>query len=182
MIVFEVKCCDGLHKMGVNEDGALRLLTHEERDDAEETLVMASLGDGHKFRCVDVMKHWSDVQSTVRDGERAARGNPDVGPRDLEKLPPELRSFLVNGYDVAKAVPAPALTSSPDGWLVRRLTFYGGGSDKFWRVLVDGRRTHYRWGRRGTQGQTKSEEHESLTHARIAAEKKIAEKLRKGYR
>lgn len=72
--------------------------------------------------------------------------------------------------------------------ITRRFEYVGHGSDKFWEVTypdwsVDrGVRTWTcRWGRRGTNGQTKTFTELSQLAAMTAANDKISEKVRKGY-
>ena len=56
-----------------------------------------------------------------------------------------------------------------------------GGSHKFYEIAVEGAAVTTRFGRIGTNGQTKVETHASLEEAARAAEKKVREKLKKGY-
>ncbi|MEU8361080.1 DUF4132 domain-containing protein [Nonomuraea sp. NPDC048882] len=63
----------------------------------------------------------------------------------------------------------------------RTLTFVGGGSAKFWEVRQDGSELHIRYGRMGTAGQTQVKSFGSAAGATAAADKLVAEKLRKGY-
>ncbi|MEV5561103.1 WGR domain-containing protein [Nonomuraea wenchangensis] len=63
----------------------------------------------------------------------------------------------------------------------RTLTFVGGGSAKFWAVRQDGAELHIRYGRLGTAGQTQIKSFGSAAVATAAADKLVAEKLRKGY-
>ena len=72
--------------------------------------------------------------------------------------------------------------------ITRMFEYVGGGSDKFWEVTypdwsVDrGVRTWTcRWGRRGTDGQSKTFTEHNQLRAQDAALAKIAEKQRKGY-
>jgi outer membrane protein assembly factor BamB len=57
----------------------------------------------------------------------------------------------------------------------------GGGSHKFYEVTVDGTSVTARYGRIGDAGQTQSKTYPSAEKAKADAEKKINEKLRKGY-
>jgi predicted DNA-binding WGR domain protein len=63
----------------------------------------------------------------------------------------------------------------------RRFVFIGGGSDKFWEVAVNGSAVVVRFGRNGTNGQSESTTLGNADAAAKHAEKKIAEKVRKGY-
>ncbi|MEU5868778.1 WGR domain-containing protein [Nonomuraea sp. NPDC047529] len=62
----------------------------------------------------------------------------------------------------------------------RTLAFVGGGSAKFWEVRQDGAELHIRYGRMGAAGQTQVKSFGSAA-ATAAADKLVAEKLRKGY-
>src|SRR5688572_28599481 len=72
--------------------------------------------------------------------------------------------------------------------ITRLFEYVGNGSNKFWEVSypdwsVDrGVRTwSCRWGRNGTDGQTKTFTEITQSHAQDAALAKIDEKVRKGY-
>lgn len=54
-------------------------------------------------------------------------------------------------------------------------------SSKFWEISVDDQNVTTRWGRIGTNGQSKTKEYDSLELAREAADKTIAQKQKKGY-
>jgi predicted DNA-binding WGR domain protein len=64
---------------------------------------------------------------------------------------------------------------------MRRFEFQEGASHKFWEVSVGEDELTVRFGKVGTQGQTKTKSFESLDAVLEAAEKLIAEKLSKGY-
>ncbi|MFJ9824378.1 WGR domain-containing protein [Streptomyces sp. NPDC101160] len=57
----------------------------------------------------------------------------------------------------------------------------GGGAHKFYEVTVDGTLVSVRYGRIGAAGQTQTSTFATPGKARAAAEKKIGEKVRKGY-
>ncbi|RGA03189.1 WGR domain-containing protein, partial [Microbispora triticiradicis] len=61
------------------------------------------------------------------------------------------------------------------------LTYVGGGSAKFWEVRQDGTELNIRYGRLGAAGQTQVKSFGSAAAATVAADKLVAEKLRKGY-
>ncbi|NUT32783.1 MAG: WGR domain-containing protein, partial [Hamadaea sp.] len=63
----------------------------------------------------------------------------------------------------------------------RKLTYVGGGSEKFWQVSQDGCDLHIRYGRIGTTGTTQVKSYGSDDAAQTAADKLVAEKVRKGY-
>ena len=63
----------------------------------------------------------------------------------------------------------------------RRFVFIGAGSDKFWEVAVNGSAVVVRFGRNGTIGQSETKTFDNADAAATHAEKKIAEKVKKGY-
>ncbi len=63
----------------------------------------------------------------------------------------------------------------------RRFEFSDGGSDKFWSVRQDGKTLAIRFGRIGAAGQAQDKTFGSDDEAVKAAEKLIAEKIKKGY-
>jgi DNA ligase 1 len=63
----------------------------------------------------------------------------------------------------------------------RRFEFVGGSSDKFWEVSINGNEVVVRFGRNGTSGQMETKTFADADAANKHAEKKIAEKLKKGY-
>ncbi|PRP93503.1 WGR domain-containing protein [Enhygromyxa salina] len=64
---------------------------------------------------------------------------------------------------------------------VRRFEFKDSRSYKFWEIEVDGVSFTARYGKVGTDGQTQTKSFASADKAAAAAEKKIQEKVRKGY-
>jgi predicted DNA-binding WGR domain protein len=65
---------------------------------------------------------------------------------------------------------------------VRRLEYSDPKSKKFWEVSVSGKAVTVRYGRIGADGRAQTKAYGSLAAAMAAAEKQIAEKLKKGYR
>ncbi|MEW9533096.1 WGR and DUF4132 domain-containing protein [Microbispora sp. NPDC049125] len=63
----------------------------------------------------------------------------------------------------------------------RVLTYVGGGSAKFWEVRQNGTELNIRYGRLGAAGQAQVKSFDSAASAAAAADKLVAEKLRKGY-
>ena len=63
----------------------------------------------------------------------------------------------------------------------RRFEFVGGTSSKFWEIAVSGSRVSVCFGRIGTAGQSETKTFPDATAADTHAEKKIREKLGKGY-
>src|SRR5262245_61924092 len=64
---------------------------------------------------------------------------------------------------------------------VTRLELSAGSSNKFWEVSTRGTELRVRFGRYGTQGQTKLKHYGTPAQAKAASEKLKAEKLKKGY-
>ena len=64
---------------------------------------------------------------------------------------------------------------------VRRFEFSEGSSNKFWEVSVNGAVVTVRFGRIGTNGQTQSTDFADAAVAARYAERKVREKLDKGY-
>lgn len=63
----------------------------------------------------------------------------------------------------------------------RMLTYVGAGSAKFWEVRQNGTELNIRYGRLGAAGQAQVKSFDSAAAAAAAADKLVAEKLRKGY-
>lgn len=64
---------------------------------------------------------------------------------------------------------------------MRRFTFEDAKSSKFWEIELSAETVTVRFGRLGTDGQTKAKEFPDAAAARKDHDKKIAEKLKKGY-
>ncbi len=64
---------------------------------------------------------------------------------------------------------------------MERFEFSDGESNKFWEINVEGSEYTVRYGRIGTDGQTKSKSFDSPEVARVQADKMIASKTKKGY-
>ena len=64
---------------------------------------------------------------------------------------------------------------------MRRFEFVGGGVAKFWEIDVKGKEVQVRFGRNGTHGQWEVKRFADEAKANKHVDKKIAEKVRKGY-
>jgi len=64
---------------------------------------------------------------------------------------------------------------------MRRYEFVEGTSKKFWEISLDGESFTTRWGRLGTEGQSRTQTFGSSAEARKAHDSLIAEKEKKGY-
>ena len=63
----------------------------------------------------------------------------------------------------------------------RRFEFVEGSSDKFYEVSTNDNQVVIRFGRNGTNGQTETKTFSDATAASKHAQRKIEEKVRKGY-
>ena len=80
------------------------------------------------------------------------------------------------------AAPAPAVAPASSGHRTYlELSEDGGGSHKFYEVLVDGTKVSIRYGRIGDSGQKQEQKCKNAAEAQAFAAKKIAEKKKKGY-
>lgn len=61
------------------------------------------------------------------------------------------------------------------------VTFVGGSSRKFYRIIVIGNREIRQWGRLGTRGQSQLLSHEGKRAAEYSAEDQLQTKIGKGY-
>lgn len=85
---------------------------------------------------------------------------------------------------VSKPAPAPApvaVAPKPAAGGARRFEFVDGSSNKFWEVRVEGASQTVRYGRIGTDGQSKTKQFADAATALADAEALIEEKLEKGY-
>ncbi|MFV8754878.1 WGR domain-containing protein [Nannocystaceae bacterium ST9] len=64
---------------------------------------------------------------------------------------------------------------------MRRFEYKDSKSHKFWEVVVEGKAFTVRYGKVGTEGQTQTKSYPSEAKAAAEAEKKVAEKTKKGY-
>ena len=76
------------------------------------------------------------------------------------------------------ALPISSATASPTK---RYFEFIEGTSSKFWEVWTSGNELTTRWGRIGTDGQTKTKTFATPEKAQAEHDKLVAEKLGKGY-
>jgi DNA ligase 1 len=97
----------------------------------------------------------------------------DAKPAPLPANPPPVAKAI----KTAKAAAKPANAAAAK----RYFEFVEGASSKFWEVSVSGSELTTRWGRIGTDGQSKTKTFASPDAARTEADKLIAEKTDKGY-
>ncbi len=82
---------------------------------------------------------------------------------------------------VKAPAPAPMVITSAGTGKARRFEFVGGTSSKFWEVSHEGSAMTTRWGRIGTNGQSKTKTFADEAKAAAAAAKLIEEKTGEGY-
>jgi len=66
--------------------------------------------------------------------------------------------------------------------MTRRFEFTDAKSNKFWEITIKAKTVTVQYGRIGTDGQTQFKEYATPAEAKTAAEKQMAEKVKKGYR
>ncbi len=89
-----------------------------------------------------------------------------------------------SGTTAAAAAPAPAPAAAPASATNRiylELSEDGGGSHKFYEVLIDGTKVSIRYGRIGDGGQKQEQKFRTAAEAIAFAQKKANEKKKKGY-
>jgi predicted DNA-binding WGR domain protein len=123
-----------------------------------------SAGEPRRFWEIDL--RWNAY--VERAGDAGASGEPRT------------RTFP-DAASAARAVEALIAERTAAGAGVRRFEIVGGGSKKFWEVSVTGTEYTVRFGRIGTQGQTKSKTFPDAASAVREAAKLVAEKTKKGY-
>jgi len=97
-------------------------------------------------------------------------------------IPPSVAAQPAPGPGTAKGgVPEPAQASDSASGTVRHFEFIGGASQKFWEISISGNSFTVRFGRIGTPGQSQTKGFADEATAQRAAEKLIAEKLKKNY-
>jgi predicted DNA-binding WGR domain protein len=64
----------------------------------------------------------------------------------------------------------------------RRFEFTDAKSNKFWEITVTGKKVTVQFGRIGTDGQAQTKAYATPSAAKMAVEKQVAEKVKKGYR
>jgi DNA ligase-1 len=103
-----------------------------------------------------------------------------VGLRDDTQWPSaEAAPALVE--TPAVVTPAPTSPASATGGARRRFEFAEGSSSKFWEIELRGNHHIVRFGKNGTEGQTRTKSFVSPEAACRDAEQLIVEKTRKGY-
>jgi predicted DNA-binding WGR domain protein len=120
-----------------------------------------------------------DEDNEHSDLQEAARL---LGFEHLDRL---LACGRAEDYDVWKAGFLASCAGDPttDGSArARRFELNDGSTDKFWEIAISGSEHTVRYGRMGTQGQSKTKAFADADTAKKAADKLTASKLKKGYR
>lgn len=131
------------------------------------------IGESGRTRYLEVTSLDGSVQRYPSQKFPALRAMLGVGSVTPDKPAPEPEPVK----EAKVPVPAPVKSSTSV-----TLKYVGGGSDKFWTASVEGSTVHVRWGKNGTQGQSKDFEFGSQGEALDYFEKKRTEKLVKGYK
>ncbi len=105
-------------------------------------------------------------------GTGTAVGAGDVEEEDAEPAMP-------SGGERLPGPPVSEVSVASEN--TRYFEFIGGGSRKFWEITIEGSRHTVRFGRIGTQGQTKTKSFRTPADAQRDARRLVSEKLRKGY-
>lgn len=80
-----------------------------------------------------------------------------------------------------ESTPTTAQATAVGGYGRRRLQFEEGSSSKFWEVSLDGTNVTTRWGRIGSDGQSRTKDFGSAEKAKAEYDKLLREKIGKGY-
>jgi DNA ligase 1 len=172
---------------------SMTLLKIKSFHDAEGLVVGHEPGAGrHKGRLGALLVEMADgTKFNVGTGfSDAERNNPppvgatitfryqELTERGVPRFPSYVRIRAAAPFAVAKPKEENIM---PTANSKRRFHFVGGGSDKFWEIEVAGTDVTVRFGRTGTDGQTKTKSFPDEAAAKKHAEKLIAEKTGKGY-
>jgi DNA ligase-1 len=158
--------------------------------EAEATVIAHERGTGrHKGRLGAVLAEMADgtrfaVGTGFTDAERSSP--PTIGStitfryQELtEAGVPRFPTFVRIRGDMAPRKGEPSLSNKTAS--TRRFEFVEGSSDKFWEIAVNGSQVTVCFGRNGTAGQRDTKTFADAADAQKHADKKIVEKLGKGY-
>ena len=131
------------------------------------------IGDTITFRYQElseggVPRFPSFVRAAASPGLVISRVDSPEGTAPSEKAPRTI------------SIPAPS-SQAGTTTMPRYFEYVGGNSSKFWEVSHSGNTITTRWGRIGTDGQSKTKEFADEPAAKAAYEKQIAEKTKEGY-
>jgi DNA ligase-1 len=163
--------------------------------DAEARVLKHLEGSGrHKGRLGALLVEMADgTQFSVGTGfsDRERENPPSVGSLVTVRYQeltdggvPRFPSFVgvrLDSVDSPKPVKGEMIMTEAASTAARRFEFSAGNSNKFWECSVNGSEVTVRFGRIGTQGQTKVKSFSDAAAAAKDAEKLIHEKIGKGY-
>ncbi|MRG93188.1 WGR domain-containing protein [Polyangium spumosum] len=123
-------------------------------------------------------------KSTRKASPSAASTRTTSAPRTAAARAPapaakRSRTAASSGRSAAAPAPAPAAADANRTYL--ELSEDGGGSHKFYEVVIDGTKVSIRYGRIGDGGQKQEQKFRTAAEALGFAQKKINEKKKKGY-
>jgi DNA ligase-1 len=176
-------------------DAEARVLKHQEgagRHKGRLGALFVEMEDGTTFA---VGTGFSDAERdhpppvgsliTFRYQELSEAGVPRfpsyVGVRRLAAPPPAATKKTPTISKEAATKKGATIMDKPTESKARRFEFSDGKSDKFWEISVQGKAMTVHFGRKGTNGQTKTKEFADEAAAQKEADKLIAEKTGKGY-
>ncbi len=120
------------------------------------------------------------TSSSAKSASDASAAKSAADPADpVDKSPAASKSAADPADPAKKSSSASATTSASEG--ARRFELEEGTSSKFWEIELDGCDLTTRWGRIGSNGQSKTKTFASPEKARVEHDKLIAEKTGKGY-
>jgi DNA ligase-1 len=123
-------------------------------------------------------------QPPIRIPASSSTSTPDLAhPSPAPTTAAQASPAAVPPAALCAGLPTPHTTATPAAAPTRRsFEFVEGKSSKFWEVWTSGHELTTRWGRIGTDGQTKTKAFATPAAARAEYDKLIAEKAAKGYR
>ena len=159
-------------------DGEARVLGHEPgrgRHQGRLGALLVRMADGTRFA---VGTGFSDAQrsSPPPVGSLIRFRYQELSDAGVPRFP----SF-VSLHEDMPTIPKQGELQMPKASVKRRLEFVGGASAKFWEIAVEGKTVRVRFGRLGATGQQETKEFATAEAAAKHADKKIQEKLNKGY-
>ena len=126
------------------------------------------------------------VDKTVKEKVKKGYSASSVGgKRAAEKSAEDTAAPAKKGKSTKAVVTVPVVqpkaSSKVSATKVRYLTCTEGNSDKFYEVTQSGSELTFRYGKSGTSGITSTKSFKSEAEATKAADKTVAEKVKKGY-
>lgn len=125
---------------------------------------------------IDKEARKSSTKNPPRGTEKAIKKGPEIETQTAKNTEP------AKSFTKAKVSAAAAKSSQSNPASKRYFEFSDGTSSKFWEIDRDGSDVTTRWGRIGTDGQSKTKSFDSEAQAENEYNKLIAEKTSKGYK